>query len=53
VTFFKGTEPDPVPPVELKRAGIRYVHLYEDQGVDDLMRDWIEQALNMPDEALF
>jgi hypothetical protein len=49
VAFFRGTELDPVPPVASKKEGIRYVHLHEDEPLDEaLLARWIRQAAKLP-----
>ena len=54
VTFFEGTSLDPIPPVESKQESVRYVHIHEDDEIDDdRLRGWIEQASALPGEALF
>ncbi len=57
VTFTRGAELDPPPPVASKHEATRYVHLHEDpadDGVDaDQLRSWIEQAAAIPGDPLF
>lgn len=49
VAFFRGTALDPVPPVESKDEDTRYVHIHEDDEIDeDLMASWVRQAANLP-----
>jgi hypothetical protein len=49
VAFYRGTELDPVPPVESKKEGIRYVHLHEHEPLDEaLLTRWIRQAAKLP-----
>ena len=49
VTFFRGASLDPVPPVESKDEDTRYVHIHEDDELDEeLMASWIEQASKLP-----
>ncbi|MCB9892125.1 MAG: DUF1801 domain-containing protein [Planctomycetes bacterium] len=54
VTFFRGTALSPVPPVGSKKPDVRYVHLYENDTVDDeLLTTWIRQAAALPGETCF
>lgn len=49
VTFFKGRQLDPMPPVESKHENERYYHVYEDEGVDEKQfSDWVKQASKLP-----
>jgi hypothetical protein len=49
VTFFDGASLDPVPPVESKDEKVRYVHVLEDEDIDEaLVTSWIEQASTLP-----
>jgi hypothetical protein len=49
VTFFRGAELDPLPPVGSKDEDTRYVHIHEDEDIDDeLLASWIEQASQLP-----
>lgn len=49
VTFFAGGELDPPPPVEAKDAGIRYLHVQEDDEIDEArFVSWVEQAAAVP-----
>jgi hypothetical protein len=49
LTFFRGAELDPLPPVEFKDPDARALHLHEDDELDDaqLIR-WFEQAAAIP-----
>lgn len=54
VTFLRGTRLDPLPPVESKDPNTRYVHLHENEPLDeDQMAHWIEQAAAIPGDPLF
>jgi hypothetical protein len=45
LAFFRGTSLKPMPPVESKNEGTRYVHLHEGDAVDtDQLTRWIRQA---------
>jgi hypothetical protein len=49
VTFFRGAELTPVPPVASKSADVRYFHVGEHDEFDDMqLTDWIEQAARLP-----
>ena len=54
VAFFRGTSLRPVPPVESKLADVRYVHIHEDDEVDEeLLASWIRQAAELPGTDCF
>ena len=49
VTFLRGAQLDPLPPVDSKDPDTRYVHIHEDEELDeDLLRSWIKQASELP-----
>src|SRR5262245_39776165 len=49
VTFFKGGEFDPPPPVASKQDNVRYVHIPEGGPIDEArLTDWIRQAAARP-----
>jgi len=49
VTFFRGTQLKPLPPVGSKDPNTRYVHITEDDPVDEKqLADWIRQAAAIP-----
>ena len=49
VSFFRGASLDPPPPVDSKDKNVRYVHLHEDEQLDEaLMANWIRQAAALP-----
>ena len=53
VTFFKGTELDPVPAGTSKIAGVRYYDVTEEAGLDKAQfADWIKQASLLPGEKM-
>lgn len=53
VQFFKGTSLDPMPPKASKHAEVRYLDIREDDPPDeDQLRSWVEQASNLPGEAM-
>ncbi|MEZ5989277.1 MAG: DUF1801 domain-containing protein [Planctomycetota bacterium] len=54
VTLFRGASLRPVPPVASKQADVRYLHVHEDEPLDEeLVADWIRQAAALPGEPLF
>ena len=54
VTFLNGGSLQPLPPVASKQARVRYLHLREDEAIDDAqLVEWIDQASKLPGEALF
>ena len=49
VTFFRGAQLEPLPPVGSKDPNTRYVHIEEDQPGDERqLADWIRQAAAIP-----
>src|SRR6187551_238090 len=49
VTFFRGTELDPVPPDAGKQRDVRWLDIHEDDDVDEAqLRAWIDQASRLP-----
>lgn len=54
VTFFAGESLNPPPPIASKQEGVRYVHVHEDEPVDEAaFSEWVRQANALPGEALF
>jgi len=54
VAFLRGTSLQPLPPVESKNPGTRYLHLHEDEELDEaLVASWIKQASELPGDRLF
>ncbi|MCC6671827.1 MAG: DUF1801 domain-containing protein [Planctomycetes bacterium] len=54
VAFFRGTSLRPVPPVESKNEGTRYLHIHEGEPLDEeRVASWIRQASRMPGEKCF
>ncbi|TXD39772.1 DUF1801 domain-containing protein [Lujinxingia vulgaris] len=54
VTFLNGDELRPRPPVDSKHERVRYLHLVEDEPLDEVqLGDWIAQAANLPGDPLF
>lgn len=53
VAFFRGTSLRPVPPGESKQKEVRYLHIYENDLLDEAqLADWINQASKLPGERL-
>ena len=49
ITFFRGTQLDPVPPVGSKDPDARYLHIFEDEPVDAAQLEiWLRQAAALP-----
>ncbi len=49
VTFFDGVSLKPEPPVGSKDPKARYVHIFEDEPMDEAqMADWLRQAAALP-----
>jgi hypothetical protein len=49
VTFFRGTELDPLPPVEFKDPDARALHIHDDDELDEAqLVSWFEQAAAIP-----
>lgn len=49
VTFFRGTSLRPLPPVESRDPDTRYVHIHENEEIDEkLVASWIRQASELP-----
>lgn len=49
LTFFRGAELDPLPPVEFKDPNERALHIYEDDDLDEeQLLSWFAQAAAIP-----
>ena len=49
VGFFRGAALDPMPPVASKHDEVRYLHIHEDDDIDDArFADWVRQASKLP-----
>ena len=49
LTFFRGAELDPLPPVEFKDPNERALHIHEDDELDEpQLTSWFEQAAAIP-----
>lgn len=54
VTFLRGAEVIPPPPVESKHELVRYFHIHEGETINEpQMTDWIRQASELPGDDLF
>lgn len=54
VTFLRGSTLEPLPPVESKDPNARYLHIHEDEDVDEArLTSWIRQAAEQPGDPLF
>ena len=53
VTFFRGTQLDPVPPLASKIPRVRYFHIRETDVLDEAgFTTWVKQASALPGEKL-
>lgn len=53
VAFFRGLSLKPVPPVESKSKDTRYVHIHEDDRLDEKQFvSWVKQASQLPGERM-
>ena len=52
VTFFRGTDLDPVPPDASKAKNVRYLNIREGAFDPKQFTDWIRQASKLPGEKL-
>jgi hypothetical protein len=53
LAFFKGAALSPPPPELSKQADVRYLHIHEDEALDEAqLIDWIEQASRLPGEKM-
>ena len=54
VAFFRGTSLRPVPPGESKQKEARYLHIHEDDQLDEqLVASWMRQASELPGAECF
>lgn len=54
VTFLNGASLDPPPPVDSKHDAVRYLHVYEDEPIDEAQfAGWVAQSSALPGETLF
>ena len=52
VTFFRGTQLDPVPSGTSKHPGVRYLDIYEGEFDEAQFTDWVKHASRLPGEKL-
>jgi hypothetical protein len=53
VAFLRGASLTPVPPVASKHKDVRYVHIHEDEALDEAqLADWVKQASLLPGEKM-
>ena len=54
VSFLNGASLMPLPPIEAKHEAVRYLHIHEDDQLDEeLLANWIKQACRLPGENMF
>ena len=54
VAFFRGTSLRPLPPGESTQKEVRYLHVHEDEALDEeLVASWIRQAAKLPGAPIF
>jgi len=53
VAFLNGASLRPLPPVESKREGVRYYHIYEGQFDEAQLAAWVKQASDTPRASFF
>lgn len=53
VAFFRGAALEPPPPVGSKQKHVRYLHVHEDDELDEAqLADWARQASRLPGERM-
>jgi hypothetical protein len=53
VSFFNGADLKPLPPVGSKQKHVRYLHIHEDDPVDQKQfAEWVKQASRLPGERM-
>ncbi|MDG2522521.1 DUF1801 domain-containing protein [Caulobacter segnis] len=53
VAFFNGASLTPVPPETSKQERVRYLHIREDEPLDEAQfTDWVNQAAKLPGEKM-
>jgi hypothetical protein len=53
VAFFRGTSLRPNPPIASKQKEVRYLHIHEDEPLDELQfTAWVQQASQLPGEQM-
>ena len=52
VAFFQGASLDPLPPVDSKQKTVRYLHVFEDEPLDERQFvAWVKQASRMTEAS--
>jgi hypothetical protein len=53
LAFFRGALLEPLPPVASRQKDVRYLHIYEDEPLDEnQFADWVAQASRLPGERM-
>lgn len=53
ITFFRGTDMNPLPPESSKVRGVRYFHIHEKDTLDEAaLMEWVRQASGLSGEKL-
>jgi hypothetical protein len=53
VAFFRGTSLHPVPPTPSKQKEVRYLHIHENEPIDEArFTAWVKQASELPGERM-
>lgn len=53
VGFFRGASLHPLPPVESRQKDVRYLHIHEDDPLDEAQfAAWVKQASQLPGERM-
>lgn len=53
VSFFRGADLVPSPPGASKQKSVRYLDIYEKDGIDEgQFAEWVRQAADLPGEKL-
>lgn len=53
VAFFRGTSLRPLPPIESKQKTVRYLHIHENEQIDEAQFvDWVKQASRLQGEKM-
>jgi len=53
VAFFRGAELEPLPPNKSTQKAVRYLHIHEDDMIDEKQfMSWVKQAAKLPGEKM-
>jgi hypothetical protein len=53
LTFFRGASLRPAPPVTSKYEAVRYVHIHEEEELNEAqLADWVKQSSELPGEKM-